>query len=124
MWLRRCRLKPILNSRVGFFATLIGRRIFPPRLGTPIGFIVLKTAAKAQRLTASSVWPRGWWKNFGRPAPLRVGNKTFNAETFVNELEYHVEVDLKTRELKATVVILGELSWAYWLNWQNYHFSD
>ena len=44
--------------------------------------------------------------------PLRVGNKTFNAETFVNELEYHVEVGFKDEGIKKSdrKVILGDLS--------------
>jgi len=44
--------------------------------------------------------------------PLRLGNKTFNAETFVNELEYHVEVGFKDEGIKKSdrKVILGELS--------------
>ncbi len=44
--------------------------------------------------------------------PLRAGNKVFNAETFVNELEYHVEVGFKDEGIKRSdrKVILGELS--------------
>lgn len=44
--------------------------------------------------------------------PLRVGNKTFNAETFVNELQYHVEVGFKDEGIKKSdrKVILGGLS--------------